>query len=142
MSLSTHTRNAAFEAVAKDLRKNQQIVYRAIKYLGKASNEDLKLFLCWSINLVTGRSSELRDLFLITESGTKKGRCSNYQHVMWRVTTPEERRGLIDKSYASLIDFKDSLVNDYHNDMSFYTRELLDKEINKLNHRIEKLKKL
>ena len=50
---------AYFEAVQPDLNEKQKVVFEAIVFLGKASDQDIADYLQWTINRVTGRRNEL-----------------------------------------------------------------------------------
>ena len=75
----------AFKEVRKDLGDKQFEVYKALKELKCASNEEIAEHLNWKINSVTGRMKELRDkLRLVGFSHYGVNRCGR-KVCLWKI---------------------------------------------------------
>ncbi len=75
----------------KELGDKQQVVYEAVKYLGRATNEQIADYLGWTINRVTGRCTELRNFNLLAVDGLGKTK-SNRSAKVWVIKTIDEDR--------------------------------------------------
>ena len=72
MSDGTDTRDEAYRELVADRKKlteKQAQVLAIIESYEPISNEQISVLLDWSINRVTGRCKELRDLGLVEDAG-------------------------------------------------------------------------
>lgn len=76
METTFKTRNASFFNL-ENLQKKEQLVYKAIQKLVKASNLDIANYLGWEINRVTGRTNRLRINNIIRVADTIRNPQSN-----------------------------------------------------------------
>lgn len=136
-------RNDSYHNIYKIGDKQYQVL-EAIRLKEPATAQEIASFLNTSINQVTGRISELReDYVLIKESGSKLSETSNKMCTAYvYISNKEERLHLIRDKYRELINKRDQLVSDFHNKVSKYTKSILEKELIKINTKIEQISKL
>ena len=143
MNNSVKNRDTAYHNIYKIGDKQLQVL-EAIRLNQPATAQEIASFLNTSINQVTGRISELKeDFILIKEHGSKqsetsKKMCTSYMYI----SDKSERLRLIRDKYVELVDKRDQLVSDFHNKVSRYTKSILEKELIKLNTKLEQIIKL
>ena len=79
---------------------------------------------------------------LIVEFGSKENRWTNYNNTSYQVIKNEnERIDLINKKFVEYRNAKDKLINDYNLKLSDLSKTLIQKEINKIQKKINYLEK-
>jgi len=78
----SQTSKETYASIQSKLGTNQIAVLNALHRHPLASNEDIAADLGWTINRVTPRSNELREMGLVKIGGTKKSRTSG-KTVQW-----------------------------------------------------------
>jgi hypothetical protein len=102
---------------------------------------DLRMYLDWPINSISGRLTELRDnYFMIEECGKRK--MKGHNATVWNIISPDRRMVLIQNAYVQAVAERDQLVNDFQDGLMPVTKDLIQKKLNKLNDRISKLAEL
>ena len=76
---------AAFDAVRVELNNRRKQVFDAIISIEPCTNAEIARFLGWSINRVTPRVKELRDLFLVKKDCVRCCGVTGFSAVAWRV---------------------------------------------------------
>lgn len=83
----------AHEEVKKTLSDRQERVLHLLRMAGiPLTNSEIAQALRWSINRITPRVFELRELRLVTDSGKRRCRITGRNAYGWRPTTVEERK--------------------------------------------------
>lgn len=88
---STEIRDAAYYGIADQLSHARRRVLQAIIQLGTASNQDIANKLDQPINRITGRTSELADMFVIRQVGEKTA-SSGFTHGIYQFIENEDER--------------------------------------------------
>jgi len=142
MSLAIQNRNIAFFNIVEKLPAKRQLIFKLIKKHEPCTLEEI----CDKYGLkrtVSGRLTELKNDCLILEHGSKKSNSSKTMNTIYRtISNPNERINLINLKYAELRDKKDALINDFNLGMSQISRNILDKELVKINTKINNLEKV
>lgn len=142
MNLAIQNRNLAFVNIIDKLPQKRQLIYKLIKKHEPCTLEEICNIYGFN-RTVSGRLTELKNACLILEHGSKVSESSNNKCTVYKtVSNPNERINLINLSYADLVEKKDSLINDYNLGMSQFSRDLLDKELVKINSKIKNLEKI
>ncbi len=140
MQESITNRNSSFSEIKENLQNKRKRIFNIIDKHNGITAQELSKHYQIPINQVTGRVTELKDLCFIKEAGslinyfTKK---KNTRYVS--IKTEDEFKELSREKYVELRGKKDSLVNDYNQALSTYTREYVQNEIRKIEHKIDKL---
>lgn len=142
MSLSIENRNNSFALVSEKLSKKRKMILSFIKENEPCTSQEIVDKYWLTINEVSGRITELKEMCLITEQGSKKNthsKCLNTVYVS--VKNEDERIDLINLKYQELIDNRDAIIRDYQKGISEFSRAVLDKEIKKIKGKISRLEK-
>ena len=141
MNLSIQNRNESFVKNIEKLSLRRKAVYKIIAQYGFLTSHQIKDKMRLGINQVSGRITELKDMFLIIEAGTVINIKSNTHNTLWKVTNEQERIDLVNKRYTALIDEQKQLESDYHLGVSNYGLEAIKSRIKKIKKQIEALSK-
>ena len=140
---STKNRNAAYFSIIEKLSKKRKLIFQLIGENKEITAQELAEKYMLPINEVTGRITELKDMCLIVEFGSKENRWTNYNNTSYQVIKNEnERIDLINKKFVEYRNAKDKLINDYNLKLSDLSKTLIQKEINKIQKKINYLEKL
>lgn len=74
----------AYDEIKDSLGRTQMEVYQFFKMHGPHTNSECANFLGWSINRITGRNNELRELGLLEASGKRKCNCTGRMAYIWK----------------------------------------------------------
>lgn len=143
MNSAIKNRDTAYHNIYKIGDKQLQVL-EAIRLNQPATAQEIAAFLNTSINQVTGRISELKeDYVLIKEHGSKQSETSKKMCTSYVIiSNHEERVKMIENKYRDLVEKREQLVSDFHNKVSKYTKSILEKELIKLNTKLEQILKL
>ena len=140
---STINRNAAYHSIVDKLPEKRKLIFELIKENKQCTAQELSEKYLLPINEITGRITELKDFCLIVEIDSKDNRWTGCKNTTYQVIqTEDERINLINKKFVQYRDAKDKLINDYNLHLSDISKELLNKEIKKLQTKINHLEKL
>lgn len=140
---SIKNRNAAFHSIVEKLPDNRRLIFELIQENKQITAQEIAEKYRKPINEITGRITELKNYCFVVEVGSKENRFTNKKNTIYQVIQSEDERiNLINKRYVELRDTKDSLINDYNLNLSKISKELLKKEINKIQTKINFLEKI
>lgn len=136
MNTSIHNRDQAFLAIADRLPEKRQRVFNLILRKEEVTAQELAQETMLPINEITGRITELKNAYLIVETGYKRNRHSNKKNTAYRVVkSVDERIDLINATFVLLRGQREKLERDYHAGLSAFSRALIDKELIKIRSR-------
>lgn len=139
-STTIQNRNNAFFDKIDTLSDNRKQVYNIINAHGSLTAIAIASELLWSINQVSGRLTELAEMFLIKPNGSIVNNYSNCKNTVWTiVNSNDERINLINSKYAQLVNERDEITNDINLQLSIFTKETALKRIAKINKQIKYL---
>lgn len=141
-STAIQNRNEAFHINTEKLSLRRKTVYKIIKTYGLVSAQQIKDKMRLGVNQVSGRITELKEMFLIKEEGSVLNRNTNVRNTLYAVTTKDEQVDLVNARYQELVDEKKSLENDYHLGVSEYGLEAIKNRIKKIDKKINVLSKI
>lgn len=140
---SITNRNAAFHSIIEKLPENRRLIFELIQENKQITAQEISEKYQKPINEITGRITELKNYCFIVEAGSRENRFTSKQNTIYQVIQSEDERiNLINKRFVELRDTKDSLINDYNLNLSKISKELLKKEINKIQTKINFLEKI
>tara|TARA_Y200000002_G_C22497825_1_gene585814 strand:+ start:61 stop:510 length:450 start_codon:yes stop_codon:yes gene_type:complete len=140
MNKSIINRNTSYKEIRQKLPNKRKRIFEIIEKHNGITAQEISSRYNYPINQVSGRITELKDLCFIKESGNQLNPFSKTYNTMYSVITNEDEFiELNKKKYIELRSKKDSLVRDYQQALSTYTREYVKNEINKINNKIDKL---
>ncbi len=143
MNTSIHNRNQAFVAIAEHLPEKRQRVFQMILLNQNITAQELAQKTMLPINEITGRITELKNAFLIVETGSKTNRHSNKKNTAYRVVNSvDERADLINAAFVKLSEQREVLEGDCHLGISRLSLSLIQKEIVKIKSRQRALEKI
>ncbi|WP_440881433.1 hypothetical protein [Tenacibaculum sp. C7A-26P2] len=143
METSIKNRNDAYVSIIESLSKKEQLIFQLIKENAPCTSCEISEKYLIPINEITGRVTGLKKSFLIVEQGSKKNRWTNKNNTLYRaVKNIDERIDLINAHFVQLREQKDNLVNDYNTGLSILTKELIKKQLDKINKQINSLTKI
>lgn len=142
MSIATKNRDASYKIELSNLYPKQRLVYDAIKAYEQLTKQELSDVLNMSINTVCGRISELLDFCLIKEIGSKENTLTDRDNTLYGIVPDDQVRDKINARWAELDDQRKKLVRDYQENLSTLTKDMVMKEIKKINKRIYILERL
>ncbi len=143
MTTSTHNRNQAFVAIATHLPEKRQRVFHLILQQPNITAQELAQKTMLPINEITGRITELKNAFLIVETGSKTNRHSKKKNTAYRVVhSVEERVDLINYAFIRLREQREALEGDCYLSISALSLSLIQKEILKIKGRQRALEKI
>lgn len=143
MATSIRNRNDAYVSIIESLPEKEQLIFQLIRENSPCSSWDVSEKYLIPINEVTGRITGLKNSCLIVEEGSKENRWTKRNNTLYRaVKSVEERINLINAKFLLLRDKKDKLINDYNLGLSCLTKEIIKKELDKINKQINSLDKI
>ena len=135
-------RNTAYKNLK--LSKKRQYVYEMIQALEKTSPQYLcQEYPILKINSIVGRFTELRESGHIKILYHSTNPNTGQKNAWYGITTESERIDIINKKYQALVDKKSALERDWvfrSLQLSEITRDMIKKEINKIDLQIKNLK--
>ena len=130
-------------AIAEHLPEKRQRVFQLILQHPNITAQELAQKTMLPINEITGRITELKNAFLIVETGSKTNRHSNKKNTAYRVVNSvEERIDLINSAFVRLSEQREALEGDCHLAISGLCLSLIQKEILKIKGRQRSLEKI
>jgi|SRR5690606_13360555 len=143
MNESIHNRNQAFGAISAHLPEKRRRVFELILQHPNITAQELAEKTMLPINEITGRITELKNAFLVVETGSKTNRHSNKKNTAYRaVNSVEERIDLITDALTRLHVQRWALESDSGLDISRYSFSLIQKEILKIKSKQRALEKI
>ncbi len=136
-------RNEAFISIINDLPEKRLYIFNIIGRNPDITIQKISELTMKPINEISPRVTELKNSFLISETGYTENvytRKKNTTHKV--VENIEERKDLINAAYQMLVDKKSQLETDALRCNSKHTKELIRKEIQKIKSRITHLGKI
>ena len=138
---SLNNRNESFYSQIEKFGIRRRTVYNLIQEYGELTAQEIKSKMVLGVNQVSGRITELKELFYIVPVGSKNG-VSRVKNTIWRVTAPVERDSLIHEELINLSIEKHNLEFDINNYfISNGLKEMGVKRLTKINELIKKLEK-
>lgn len=146
---STQVRNETYYKVLGSLIKSRKRVFEAITELGEATNNQIADHLGLKINQVTGRVTELQEMFLIKGTKSEKGKQTGFQHTVW-ATIPEDQREELFKRFVNdsetkierLSDDLEQMVSGVDHNYCQESRDAVIKKMNSLSNRLKRIRKV
>lgn len=133
MNTAIHNRNEAFCKIINRLPEKRQKVFKLIEKNPNITAQELSLKTMLPINEITGRITELKNAYLIVETGSKRNRHSNKKNTAYRVVDSiDERIDLINKTFSNLQEKCRLLESDLKAELSYYSHSLIYREIGKI----------
>lgn len=141
--ITEEVRNSVYQAIIDDLPEKRRIVFQAIKNIGKATIKDIQGLTKWPKNSISGRITELRQLFMIKPVATEDGNLKSDQYTVYEIVTNDQER--LDMMRGWLRDAEekqDNLSQDLNETISADGYRVISKDLEKLKDRIRKVKEL
>ena len=140
---SEQHRNEAFASIVNELPEKRQYIFNIIARNVDITIQKLSELTMKPINEISPRVTELKNSFLIAETGYTENVYTQKKNTTYKVVENlDERKDLIDAAYQMLIDKKAQLEIDSLKCNSKHTKELIRKEIQKIKERIRHLGKV
>lgn len=140
---STLNRNEAFKAIIEQLPERRKFVFNLIQGNPCISSQDLSGMAFLPINEVVPRITELKDMYLIVEEGSKVNKFTQKNNTVYRaITNIDERIDLINAAFVRLREEKSKLETDYQLGLSSFTKEMVKKGIDKIKNKILSLERI
>ena len=137
---SIANRNNAFHAIIEQLPERRKFIFKMIQGNPGISSQDLSGMTFLPINEVVPRITELKDVFLIIENGSKVNRFTKKKNTIYRaVGSVDERIDLINIEFVRIRDEISQLEKDSNLGISPFTKEMVKKEIDKRKEKIKLL---
>ena len=142
MIQTTRNRNRTYSLIVDNLPAKRQQIYQLILQEYPCSPQELLQKYSESLKNISRnvamRFTELREYGYIVEYGTYIND-TGHSCARYRPTSKEERIEIIDKKYQELVDKKDKLVSDLILNLSPLTKEIVVKEVKKINNQLNNL---
>lgn len=136
-------RNESYVAILEKLPQKKQLILQLIKQNAPCSATDISEKYLIPINEVVARITDLKNEFLVTEAGSKLNSYTKKQNTLYKaVLSFDTRIDLINAHFVNLREKKDSLINDFILGLSDFGKEILKKEIEKINNQIKALERV
>jgi len=136
-------RNEAYKSIIGELPERRQYIFQMLEQVPNSSAWDIADITEMPFNQVAARITELKDLFLIIEVGSKINPKSKKSNTLYRVVTNlDERIDLINEAFVEYRENKEKLERDYHAGVSTLTKAMIKKEIDKIKYQINSLSKI
>jgi hypothetical protein len=140
MENSILNRNTTYIKEKPKLSRKRQLILDVLKQFPKGlTSEEIVKLTRMPINQVSGRLSELKSMFYISGDGSKRCVHTKNYRTIWRVCNNDWRVFKTNKAFVELRKQKDDLIRDKLRGVSTFTLELLKKEINKIDNKINLL---
>ena len=135
-------RNQTYSLIVDNLPAKRQQIYQLILQEYPCSPQELIQKYSESLKNITRnvamRFTELREFGYIVEYGTYIND-TGHSCARYRPTSKEERIEIIDKKYQQLIDKKAKYVSDLIYNLSPLTKEMVIKEVKKIDNQLNNL---
>tara|TARA_B110000037_G_C16941864_1_gene433085 strand:+ start:115 stop:543 length:429 start_codon:yes stop_codon:yes gene_type:complete len=142
MIQTTQNRNRTYSLIVDNLPAKRQQIYQLILQEYPCSPQELLQKYSESLKNISRnvamRFTELREYGYIVEYGTYIND-TGHSCARYRPTSKEERIEIIDKKYQELVDKKDKLVSDLIKNLSPLTKEMVVKEVKKIDNQLNNL---
>lgn len=140
-SISTLNRNQAYFQKVENLSLNRKTVFEMIKKNNPITAQELSIMLLWNINQISGRITELSEMFLIKATGTKLNSYSNCENTAWTViANNQERVDLITAKFKELEQERNALEDDLSSfELSDFLKYEAKKRLKKINKSLKQL---
>jgi len=136
-------RNESFFIDTEKFSARRKTVYNLIKNYGHLTTQEVRSKMVLGANQVSGRITELKELFYIKEDGSKFNEVSRKGNTLWTLTGYDERIDLINSKYAELINEYKTLENDLNlANLSKTTKQRTLKRMEKINKLIFNLENI
>lgn len=143
MNTSIQNRNASFFSILNDLPQKKQLILKLFDENPPSTSQEIHEKYMIPINEVVARVSELKNVFLLIEVGSKENRWTGKSNTKYRtLRNVNERIDLINEKFVELRDQKDKLINDYNLGLSEYTKSIVEKRIKAITTKINRLEKV
>ena len=139
MIQTTQNRNESFLQIAESLPKKRQRVYQMINRYGITSPQEICEKYDFKFNEIAPRFTELRNSGHIKIVDYRENERSKHKNAVYSVTTPDEMINITNRRYQELVDKKDKLVSDLIKNLSPLTKEIVVKEVKKIDNQLNNL---
>ncbi len=142
-TLSIKNRNESFHKLTDKLGERNKTAYNLIKKYRGLTSHQIKEKMILGLNQVSGRITELKDLFLIKESGSRKNEKSDCKNTFWVITSIEERRDLVDAEFIKLRTNRDEIIDTINTQsLKTYIENILILELKRVKKSIRNLERI
>ena len=93
----------------------------------------------FKFNEIAPRFTELRNSGHIKIVDYRENERSKHKNAVYSVTTPDEMINITNRRYQELVDKKDKLVSDLIKNLSPLTKEMVVKEVKKIDNQLNNL---
>ena len=142
MIQTTQNRNRTYSLIVDNLPAKRRQIYQLILQEYPCSPQELLQKYSESLKNISRnvamRFTELREYGYIVEYGTYIND-TGHSCARYRPTSKEERIEIINKKYQELVDKKDKLVSDLILNLSPLTKEMVVKEVKKIDNQLNNL---
>ena len=141
MNTAAQNRNFTYVNMIEELSEQKQLWLQLIKENEPCTRQEI----CKKFGLkdnASGRCTELVNLCFIEIVGEKLIDGKKKQTIYKTIRCHDKRINLINLKYVDLINKRDSMISDFHSGISSFSRNILDKELNKIKKLIDQLGKL
>ena len=139
MIQTIQNRNESFSQIAESLPKKRQRVYKIIKDMEITSPQEICEKYDFKFNEIAPRFTELRNSGHIKIVDYRENERSKHKNAVYCVTTPDEMINITNRKYQELVDKKDKLVSDLILNLSPLTKEIVVKEVKKIDNQLNNL---
>lgn len=139
MIQTIQNRNESFSQISESLPKKRQRVYKIIKDMGITSPQEICEKYDFKFNEIAPRFTELRNSGHIKIVDYRENERSKHKNAVYCVTTPDEMINITNRIYQELVDKKDKLVSDLILNLSPLTKEIVVKEVKKIDNQLNNL---
>ena len=139
MIQTIQNRNESFSQISESLPKKRQRVYKIIKDMGITSPQEICEKYDFKFNEIAPRFTELRNSGHIKIVDYRENERTRHKNAVYCVTTPDEMINITNRRYQELVDKKDKLVSDLILNLSPLTKEIVVKEVKKIDNQLNNL---
>lgn len=139
---STENRNESFKGVVDRLPQKRKEVYELIQSNPNITIQEAGEILVKPINEVSGRFTELKEVFLIIESENKINGRSGFKNVSYRILKAEIAHDLVVLELSKLMDKIDKLRFDSSRCAHDFSIDLLNSEAKKLESKLNRIRRV
>lgn len=124
--------------IEKDrLPHKQWMVYSIIQSFGPISARKIADKLHWEINQVVGRISEIKDMALIREAGSRENAITQRDNTLYEIVPPWEIEQVLKNRKQELTREFDELYEDSLKELSHGTMQMIN---NKIKSKLKRIK--
>ncbi len=139
---SIANRNDAYKSIIDKLPERRKYIFQLIQEHPNSTAWDLANLTMLPFNQVAARITELKELCLIEETGSKIDSYTKKKNTTYKtISSLNERIELINKTFVQLRDDKSKLESDYRSGVSNLTKNLVQKRIKGIKNQISSLSK-